>query len=93
VTPAGSTVALAARTFGTGVVIEVRDGGPGLSPDDLAVAFERGALQARYRDIRPVGTGLGLSIAARLVSRLGGSIAAGNAPAGGAVFAVSLPAA
>jgi two-component system OmpR family sensor kinase len=93
VTPAGSTVSLAARTFGTGVVIEVRDGGPGLSPDDLAVAFERGALQARYRDIRPVGTGLGLSIAARLVSRLGGSIAAGNAPAGGAVFAVSLPAA
>jgi two-component system OmpR family sensor kinase len=92
VTPAGSTVSIAARTFGTGVVIEVRDGGPGLSPDDLAVAFDRGALRARYRDIRPVGTGLGLSIAARLVARLGGSIAAGNAPGGGAVFAVSLPA-
>lgn len=93
VTPAGSTVSIAARTFGTGVVIEVRDGGPGLSPDDLRVAFDRGALRARYRDIRPVGTGLGLSIAARLVARLGGSIAAGNAPGGGAVFAVSLPAA
>ncbi|MFM9918745.1 sensor histidine kinase [Lacisediminihabitans sp. H27-G8] len=93
VSPAGSTVSIAARAFGTGVVIEVRDGGPGLSPEDLAVAFERGALQARYRDIRAVGTGLGLSIAARLVSRLGGSIAAGNAPGGGAVFAVSLPAA
>ena len=91
VTPAGSTVSLAARKFGTSVVIEVRDGGPGLSPDDLAVAFERGALRARYRDIRPVGTGLGLSIAARLVSRLGGTIAAGNAPGGGAIFAVSLP--
>ncbi|QNE47410.1 HAMP domain-containing histidine kinase [Glaciihabitans sp. INWT7] len=93
VSPAGSTVSIAARAFGTGVVIEVRDGGPGLSSEDLAVAFERGALQARYRDIRAVGTGLGLSIAARLVSRLGGSIAAGNAPGGGAVFAVSLPAA
>ncbi len=91
VTPAGSTVSLAARKFGTSVVIEVRDGGPGLSPEDLAVAFERGALRARYRDIRPVGTGLGLSIAARLVSRLGGTIAAGNAPGGGAIFAVSLP--
>lgn len=91
VTPAGSTVSIAARAFGTGVVIEVRDGGPGLSPDDLAVAFERGVLQARYRDIRPVGTGLGLSIAARLVARLGGTIAAGNSPGGGAVFAVSLP--
>ena len=93
VTPAGSTVSIAARRFGSSVVIEVRDGGPGLSPDDLAVAFERGVLQARYRDIRPVGTGLGLSIAARLVSRLGGSIAAGNVHGGGAVFAVSLPAA
>ena len=93
VTPAASTVSIAARRFGSCVVIEVRDGGPGLSPDDLAVAFERGALQARYRDIRPVGTGLGLSIAARLVSRLGGSIAAGNAAGRGAVFAVSLPAA
>jgi two-component system sensor histidine kinase BaeS len=93
VTPAGSTVSIAARAFGSSVVVEVRDGGPGLSPDDLAVAFERGALQARYRDIRPVGTGLGLSIAARLVSRLAGTIAAGNAPGGGAVFAVSLPAA
>ncbi len=93
VTPAGSTVSIAARRFGSSVVIEVRDGGPGLSRDDLAVAFERGVLQSRYRDIRPVGTGLGLSIAARLVSRLGGSIAAGNAPGGGAVFAVSLPAA
>ena len=92
VTPAGSTVSIAARRFGSSVVIEVRDGGPGLSSDDLAVAFERGALQARYRDIRPVGTGLGLSIAARLVSRLGGTIAAGNAAGGGAVFAVSLPA-
>ena len=93
VTPAGSTVSIAARRFGSSVVIEVRDGGPGLSREDLAVAFERGVLQSRYRDIRPVGTGLGLSIAARLVSRLGGSIAAGNAPGGGAVFAVSLPAA
>mgnify|MGYP000028710372 CR=1 FL=1 len=93
VTPAGSTVSIAARRFGSSVVIEVRDGGPGLSRDDLAVAFERGVLQSRYRDIRPVGTGLGLSIAARLVSRLGGSIAAGNAAGGGAVFAVSLPAA
>ncbi|WP_394769398.1 ATP-binding protein [Lacisediminihabitans sp.] len=93
VTPAGAGVQLHARAEGTDVVLEVRDGGPGLSADDLRVAFERGALHARYRDIRPVGTGLGLSIASRLVSRLGGSIVAGNAPGGGAVFTVRLPAA
>ena len=30
-------------------VVEVRDGGPGLTDDDLAVAFERGALYQRYQ--------------------------------------------
>ena len=93
VTPPGSSVQLDARADGADVVVEVRDGGPGLSADDLRVAFERGALHARYRDIRPVGTGLGLSIASRLVSRLGGTIGAGNSPGGGAVFTVRLPAA
>jgi two-component system OmpR family sensor kinase len=93
VTPAGSRVELHARADGSDVVVEVRDGGPGLSADDLHVAFERGALHARYREIRPVGTGLGLSIASRLVTRLGGTIRAGNAPGGGAIFTVRLPAA
>jgi signal transduction histidine kinase len=73
------------------VSIEVRDGGPGLRPEDAEVAFERGVLRERYRDSRPVGTGLGLSIASRLTSRLGGHIRAGTAVAGGAVFTVTLP--
>ncbi len=91
-TPTGSTVSVTSRRSGPDVVIEVCDGGPGLSPDDLAVAFQRGVLRDRYRTERPVGTGLGLSIASRLVARLGGTISAGNAPGGGARFAVTLPA-
>ena len=73
---------------GSDGVVEVLDDGPGLEEDDLSTAFERGALLARYRDIRPVGTGLGLSIAARLVDRLGGTISVANRPEGGAVFRV-----
>ncbi len=73
---------------GSNGVVEVLDDGPGLEEDDLSTAFERGALRARYRDIRPVGTGLGLSIAARLVDRLGGTISVANRPEGGAVFRV-----
>jgi signal transduction histidine kinase len=38
-----------------------------------------------------VGSGLGLALAARLVSRLGGTIAAGHAPEGGARFTVTIP--
>ncbi|MFM9877246.1 MAG: sensor histidine kinase [Rhodoglobus sp.] len=73
-------------------VVEVLDDGPGLEESDLSTAFQRGALRARYRDIRPVGTGLGLSIAARLVERLGGTISVANRPEGGAVFRVDLSA-
>jgi two-component system sensor histidine kinase BaeS len=72
--------------------VEVRDGGPGFTDDDLAVVFERGALYERYKGVRKVGSGLGLALAARLVTRLGGQIAAGHAPEGGALMTVRLPA-
>ena len=91
VSPEGSDIRLAGWSDVSGVSIEVRDGGPGLRPEDAEVAFERGVLRERYRDSRPVGTGLGLSIASRLTSRLGGRIRAGTAVAGGAVFTVTLP--
>jgi len=86
--PAGAPLVLATGADGS---IEVRDGGPGLAPEDLAVAFDRGALHERYREVRKVGTGLGLALAARLVRRLGGTIEAGHAPEGGARFTVRLP--
>ncbi|HEX6498554.1 MAG TPA: HAMP domain-containing sensor histidine kinase [Micromonosporaceae bacterium] len=93
VVPAGAPVVLAVRDAdppGYGVV-EVRDGGPGFTDEDLAVAFERGALYQRYRGVRKVGSGLGLALAARLVRRLGGAIEAGHATEGGARFTVRLP--
>jgi two-component system, OmpR family, sensor kinase len=90
-TPSGAAISLSARATASVVSIEVADGGPGLSAEDRVVAFDRGVLRSRYRDIRAVGTGLGLSIAARLTSRLGGTITAGSAPGGGALFTVDLP--
>jgi signal transduction histidine kinase len=95
VVPPGSPVVLTVRPAGAdpavGGVLEVRDGGPGFTDDDLAVAFERGALHERYRGVRKVGSGLGLALAAGLVRRLGGEIVAGHAPEGGAAFTVRLP--
>ncbi|NES29858.1 HAMP domain-containing protein [Micromonospora terminaliae] len=95
VVPPGAPVVLAVRAAGAdpaaGGFVEVRDGGPGFTDDDLAVAFERGALHQRYRGVRKVGSGLGLALAAGLVRRLGGEIRAGHAPEGGAAFTVRLP--
>ncbi|MEA9984800.1 MULTISPECIES: sensor histidine kinase [Subtercola] len=91
VTPAGASIVLAVGLERGVPFVEVRDGGPGLSADDLAVVFERGTLHAKYRDDRPVGSGLGLSIAARLAGRLGAELTAGSAPEGGASFRLLLP--
>lgn len=71
--------------------MQVRDGGPGLNPEDIMVAFERSVLYDRYRGIRQVGTGLGLALVGSLVARLGGIAQAGHAPEGGASFTVRLP--
>jgi len=91
IVPPGAPLVLAVRAIPNGGVVEVRDGGPGFTDDDLAVAFERGALSHRYRGVRKVGSGLGLALAGRLVRRLGGTIEAGHAPEGGARFTVTLP--
>lgn len=97
-TPEGGPIVLAAgpRTdsdgVATGVWIQVRDGGPGLTDDDLAVAFEPAALYSRYRGVRPVGSGVGLALVGQLAQRLGGHVQAGHAPEGGAAFTLDLPA-
>ena len=91
VSPSGSVVVLAMRQVSDGVEVEVRDSGPGLTSDDMAIAFEPGALYERYRGVRPVGTGLGLALVGRLAAGLGGYARVTTAPEGGACFTVFLP--
>ena len=91
VSPPGSVMVLAIRREGDWGIVEVRDSGPGLTDDDIAVAFEPGVLHERYRGVRPVGTGLGLALVGRLAHGLGGSAEAGRAVEGGARFTVRLP--
>ncbi|HTL40988.1 MAG TPA: HAMP domain-containing sensor histidine kinase [Pseudolysinimonas sp.] len=91
VSPRGSEIRVAVGASAGDAALAVADGGPGLTPDDAARAFERGLLHERYRGARPVGTGLGLSIAARLVERMGGRISAHSAVGSGAEFRIRLP--
>ncbi len=91
VTPPGAPVVLALAVDSGTAVLALRDGGPGLTEQDLSVAFERSVLYDRYRGVRRVGTGVGLALVHGLTTRLGGSAQAGRAPEGGASFVVRLP--
>ena len=73
------------------ITITIEDTGPGLSTDDLAVAFQPGALYERYRGVRPVGTGLGLALVDRLALGLGGVARAENGRESGARFSITIP--
>ena len=92
-TPAGAPVVLSLYDWdGMFAILQVRDGGPGLSDEDYQLAFQKGVLHSRYAGIRPVGTGIGLALVHGLVTRLGGTINALRAPEGGAAFRVQLKA-
>ena len=73
------------------VVVTVDDDGPGIAEEDLPHVFERLYVARRSPDRRENSSGLGLAIVRELVMAMGGSVAAGTAPAGGARFTVSLP--
>jgi len=88
---APGVVVLAAGAAANAVLVEVRDSGPGLAPEDLAVAFEPGLLTERYRGERPVGSGVGLALVSRLARLMGGDATAGTAAEGGLSVTVRLP--
>jgi signal transduction histidine kinase/CheY-like chemotaxis protein len=77
---------------GDRLYVEVEDSGPGFAPalvDDLFEPFTQGdgSLTRRHG-----GTGLGLTICRRLVQLMDGEIGGRNAPGGGSIFWLSLPA-
>lgn len=69
------------------VVIEVIDNGPGISEADLDHIFD-----PYYSRKKKMGMGIGLSICHRIVQEHRGTLTAGNAPQGGAVFRIEFPA-
>jgi two-component system sensor histidine kinase CpxA len=75
------------------VLITVRDFGEGVPEAELEKIFEPFYRVQESRDRGSGGHGLGLSIAANAVHRHGGTIEARNAPDGGLVAQISLPAA
>ena len=88
-TPDGGEIALTARPVADGVLLTVRDTGPGIPADHLPLIFDRFHKADAARKASG-GSGLGLSIVKAIVERHGGTITARND--GGAVFEMMLPA-
>lgn len=71
--------------------IVLTDDGPGVPEDALSKLFDAFYRSDPARKNPAGGSGLGLAIAARMVERMGGTIAAGHAPAGGLELTIMLP--
>jgi two-component system sensor histidine kinase BaeS len=87
-TPDGGEIALSSAAAADGIVLAVRDTGPGIPSEHLPLIFDR-FYKADASRKAAAGSGLGLSIVKTIVERHGGTIAARND--GGAVFEVRLP--
>jgi two-component system, OmpR family, sensor histidine kinase MprB len=70
--------------------LQVRDHGPGIAEEDLPRVFDR-FYRAPTARARP-GSGLGLAIVRHLAETHGGTVHAANAPGGGALLTLELPA-
>ncbi|MES1256318.1 MAG: ATP-binding protein, partial [Acidobacteriota bacterium] len=88
--PPGSTVVLTTAVTRDGLVLTVRDHGPGIASEDLPHLFER-FYRGQHASSRPSGTGMGLSIAKGLLAAEHGRLGACNADGGGAAFTIVVP--
>jgi signal transduction histidine kinase len=84
-TPHGGTVALRVRNGGHAVVLEVRDSGRGIAPDDL----ER--IGTSFFTTRPNGTGLGVVLAQGVINQHGGTLTYTSTLGHGTTATITLP--
>jgi len=88
--PPGDRVSVKAEQSDSRVVIEVRDRGPGISPEHQRLIFEKFG-RANVAEHAKPGTGLGLFIARSIAEAHGGALEVRSAPGRGTTFRLSLP--
>lgn len=90
-TPAGSPVEIALGPDGDQVVLEVRDHGPGVDPQQAQRMFERFYRADSSRTRESGGSGLGLAIVAAIVGAHAGHVEVRPTAGGGLTVQVRLP--
>jgi signal transduction histidine kinase len=87
--PAGGTLTVSLQKGAKGaleaLVVTVQDTGHGMTPDEIATAFEP------YFSTKETGLGLGLSLTRKIVEDHGGDIALSSEPGRGTTARITLP--
>jgi signal transduction histidine kinase/CheY-like chemotaxis protein len=90
--PIGGAIDLLVAQERGGIIIQIRDQGAGLSPEDISRLFGRFQRLSAKPTAGETSTGLGLSIVKRIVDLHGGQVTVESAgPGQGATFKMSLP--
>jgi signal transduction histidine kinase/CheY-like chemotaxis protein len=90
--PVGGAIDLLVTQTAGGIMVEIRDQGAGLSPEDISRLFGRFQRLSAKPTAGESSTGLGLSIVKRIVDLHGGQITVASAgPGKGATFKMTLP--
>ena len=87
----GGTVKISTRAEESRIVVQVQDGGIGISPADQHHIFDRFYRVDKSRARTQGGSGLGLAIVKKIVEEHGGTISVKSALGEGSVFQIILP--
>jgi Na+/proline symporter/signal transduction histidine kinase len=74
-----------------GLRVDVRDNGPGLTPEEQLVVFEKFRQGGNTMTDKPQGTGLGLPISRQIIEHYGGRLWVESAAGEGACFSFLMP--
>jgi len=91
-TPSGGSIYFIARQKEQERLrLEVRDTGPGISPENQRLIFKDFVQIASMTQSEALGTGLGLAITSRLVKQMGGEIGCQSNSGAGSTFWIEIP--
>jgi signal transduction histidine kinase/CheY-like chemotaxis protein len=91
-TPSGGSIYFTARQKEQERLrLEVRDTGPGISPENQRLIFKDFVQIASMTQSEALGTGLGLAITSRLVKQMGGEIGCQSNSGAGSTFWIEIP--
>lgn len=88
----GQRAEIEAQAAPAGVLVRIRDHGPGVPAEAMQSVFEPHVRLGHGREQNEAGLGLGLGIARSIVEAQGGELQLANHPEGGLVATVRLPA-